>query len=245
MSPPGLLDLHLHSTLSPCGAAEMAPPAMLLTAERRGLHTVGVVDHSSAGNAAAFLSAAPAFTANVLVGLEIESAEGVHLLALFDAAAPAEDLSALVGRHLPPRDNRPDLFGEQLLVNEWGDTIGVEQRLLVAAADLSVERLAEETLARGGLSIAAHIDRLSNGLMPTLGIIPPRLRVDLFELSPATTPEAARLRWPELARRPLLSGSDAHYLEDIGRTPTRTPPELAVPTVPLRDWAARLAEALS
>ena len=54
------IDLHIHSVLSPCGGAEMMPPAVLLMAEQRGLATVGIVDHSSAGNAGAFFAAAEA-----------------------------------------------------------------------------------------------------------------------------------------------------------------------------------------
>ena len=47
------IDLHIHSALSPCGAPEMSPPAVLLAAERRGVRVVGVVDHCTARNAAA------------------------------------------------------------------------------------------------------------------------------------------------------------------------------------------------
>jgi len=68
-------DLHVHTALSPCGDDQMRPPAMLLSAERRGVRVLGVVDHCSARNAAAVLGAAPAFDVRVFVGLEVESAE--------------------------------------------------------------------------------------------------------------------------------------------------------------------------
>lgn len=239
-----LLDLHIHSALSPCASREMAAPAVLLTAERQGVGTVGIVDHSSAGNAPGFLHAAPAFAASVLVGLEIESVEGVHLLALFDNAEAALAMDELVRRHLPAIPNRPDLFGEQTLLDEWGDERGLEPHLLLVSSTLSVERIAEETLAREGLSIAAHVDRTANGLLPTLGIVPPHLRVDLFEVSGRTTAHAACVRWPQLTQRPLLFGSDAHCLSDIGQTPTAVPAALARPTGSLRQWAGELAEAL-
>jgi hypothetical protein len=240
-----MLDLHVHSALSPCAAREMSPPAVLLTAELLGLQTIGIVDHSSAGNAAAFLQAAQAFAVTVLVGLEVESLEGVHLLALFDNLEAAGSMDQLVRQHLPRLDNRVDLFGEQTLVDELGDEVGTEPRLLVIGSDLSVERLAEETLAREGLSIAAHIDRMSNGLLPTLGLIPPHLRVDLFELSARTSFEEAHRRWPELVNRPLMTGSDAHDLQAIGKAVTRVPEALARPGKSLRAWAEQLAEALA
>ncbi|MHB8996372.1 MAG: PHP domain-containing protein [Armatimonadota bacterium] len=238
------IDLHLHSALSPCGAAEMLPPAVLLMAEQRGVTTVGIVDHSSAGNAAAFFEAAEAFEVQVLAGLEIESAEGVHLLALFDNLDAAQTMQEQVWAHLPERENRPEILGPQWLVDEYGEVIGEERRLLATATDLTVEQIADATHESEGLSIAAHIDRRSNGLLPTLGLLPPRLQVDLLELSRHVPVEEACRKWPELVGRPLLHGSDAHYLDDIGATVTRVPEELARPSGPLREWGRALATAL-
>lgn len=238
------IDLHIHSALSPCGGDEMAPPAVLLTAERRALTTIGVVDHSSAGNATAFLTATQAFAVQVLVGLEIESAEGVHLLALFDNPQAASSMEALVSAHQPRACNRPDVVGAQRLLDEYGEVRGEEQRLLIAAVDLTVEHIVGATHDRDGLSLAAHIDRRSNGLLPTLGFIPPRLEVDFFEISRHLSREEACHRWPELVGRPLIQGSDAHYLHEIGRASTSVPDSLARPLTSLREWGRQLAAAL-
>lgn len=238
------MDLHVHTALSPCAAAEMVPPAMLLAAERSGLAILGVVDHSSAGNAAAVLEAGPAFDVALLVGLEVESVEGVHLLALFATAAAAAAFGALVATHLPPLRNRPDLFGEQTLVNEWGEVVAEESRLLAVATDLGVEEVADLILAHEGLCIAAHVDRTANGLLPTLGFVPPRLHLDGLELSRFTSPSAALARWPELRGQPLLQSSDAHCLAEIGCVRTLVPAELGNPGNALQDWGRALAEFL-
>jgi hypothetical protein len=238
------IDLHLHTALSPCAAGNMTPPPMLFTAEMRGLRVVGVVDHSSAGNARAVQEAAQAFALRALVGLEVESTEGVHLLALFDTAAAAERLEALVAAHQPPLRNRPDIFGEQLLVNEWGDVTGQEPRLLALATDWTVEEVADLTRQHGGLSIAAHVDRSGNGLLPILGFVPPRLHVTALEVSRFLPPAAARRRWPELRSQPLLTGSDAHCLEEIGCGPTLIPVSLAEADLPVAEWGRELAEFL-
>lgn len=234
----------MHTALSPCAAPEMTPPAMLLTAEQHGLGVIGVVDHSTAGNAGAVLEAAPAFAVRVLVGLEVESLEGVHLLALFGSAEPADAFGALIAAHQPPLRNRPDLFGEQMLVNEWGDVVGEESRLLTVATDLSIEELANLTLQHGGISIAAHIDRSANGLLPTLGFVPPGLHVQGLELSRCTSRAEALARWPELRGEPLLQSSDAHCLADIGAGQTSIPTELGRPDEALQNWAEALAEYL-
>ncbi len=238
------IDLHVHSALSPCAADEMQPPAMLLLAEERGIAVVGIVDHSTGRNARAFLEAAPAFAVRVFVGLEIESAEGVHTLALFDTAEAALEMDGVVAAHLPAMPNSPKLFGEQHLLDEWGTVIGHDDRLLVTATDLSIEDLARLTAERGGLSIPAHIDRFANGLLPTLGFVPPDLQADLYEVSPHLSPADARARWGELRARPLITGSDAHCLADIGRAVTTISAPLARAPVGIREWGRRLAAEL-
>lgn len=238
------IDLHLHSALSPCANPDMTPPAMLLAAERRGLRVVGVVDHSASGNAWAMLEAAPAFAVRVLVGTEVESIEGVHLLALFDTAEQAEGFSALVHDSQPPLRNRPEFFGEQWLLDEWGNLLGLEERLLAVGCNLTLERLAEAATARGGLVIPAHIDRQGNGLLSILGWIPRRLDVPLFELSRFTTPAEAQERWPELRARALVTGSDAHCLQDIGSGRTLIPAALAASQLPAAEWGQAVAEFL-
>jgi PHP family Zn ribbon phosphoesterase len=244
MAPRVPLDLHIHTALSPCAAAEMKPAEILLTAERAGLAVVGLVDHGSAGNAGAALRAAPAFEPRVLVGIEAESTEGVHLLALFDTLEAVADLETVLAAHMPDLPNRPKVLGEQQLVDEWGEVRGVEDRLLVTATDLGVEEIADLTRARGGLCIPAHIDRSVNGLLPLLGFLPPRLEVDLLEVSSALTPEQARERWPELAGRALVTGSDAHCLQDVGRAVTWIPPEFAQADLEPKKWGEAVAREL-
>jgi len=238
------IDLHVHTALSPCAAEEMTPPAILLQAERRGIRVVGVVDHGTARNAQAVLEAAPAFDVRVLVGLEIESAEGVHILALFEAADAAMAMDSLIAEHLPDRPNRVDVFGSQFLMDVMGDVVGEDPRLLATAVDLGIEEIADLTAAQGGLAVPAHIDRRANGLLPTLGFVPPGLHADLWELSPNMAPSGAREMWPELRTRALLNGSDAHFPQDIGGAATWIPAQLADAPLCLADWGREVAREL-
>lgn len=239
------VDLHVHSALSPCGGEEMKPPGVLLTAERRGVRILGIADHSTAGNAWAFVEAAEAFDVRVFVGLEVESAEGVHLLALFDTLDAVMDMDAVVAAHLPGLPNNERLFGEQHLLDEMGRVVGKDKRLLVAGTDLSIEQLAKMAGERGGMSLAAHVDRPTNGLLPVLGFVPPDLQVQAFEVSPHMDPDEARRRWPELRDLPLVTASDAHYLEDIGWHTTCVSQELAVADVGALEWGRLLAAELT
>ena len=239
-----LVDLHIHTALSACGSDEMTPPRILLTAERAGLALVGVVDHNTAGNARAVLDAAPAFAVQVLVGLEVESAEGVHVLALFADADAAAEMDNMVARHLPGLPNSPELFGEQTLLNEWGDLAGLDTRLLAAGTDLDLAGIITATLELGGLALPAHVNRSASGLLPILGFVPPGLQAPALEISRHITPGEARRQWPELANWALLTSSDAHQIADIGAAPTVVPSELAEPGGDPIEWLRRVADAL-
>jgi len=237
------IDLHIHTPLSPCGADEMRPPEVLLTAERKGIGVVGIVDHCSARNAWAFLEAAPAFDVRVFVGLEIESSENVHILALFDSLEPAMEMDRIVSEHLPGLTNRVDVFGPQLLVDEWGEVRGEDDRLLVTAVDIGLEDIAEMSHGLGGLSIPAHVDRSANGLLRLLGFVPPKLQVDAFEVS-ASHWGGSLKSFPELQGRPLTTASDAHCLADIGRAVAYISEDLARARVDAVEWGRRLSEEL-
>jgi 3',5'-nucleoside bisphosphate phosphatase len=239
------LDLHVHTALSPCAANDMAPPAILLAAERAGVGVLGVVDHGTCGNAWAVWGAAPAFEVRVLCGLEVESAEGVHILALFDSPEAAMAMDGVVAAHLGGGRNRPEILGEQLLLDEWGDVLGRDERLLITATDLSVEEIAGLTAEGGGLVVPAHVDRTAYGLLAVLGFIPPGLRADLYEVTTRLGPAAARERWRELAGLPLVTGSDAHALAEVGQGALRLPRDLALAQAPLREWAAGVARHLT
>lgn len=238
------IDLHVHTALSPCGDVAMRPGEILLTCERRGIGVVGIADHSTARNARAVMDAAPAFAVRVLVGLEVESAEGVHILSLFDNADAALEMDEVIAAHLPRLSNRPEVLGSQHLLDEWGNLLRVDDRLLVTATDLSIDEIARITISLDGLAIPAHVDRPLNGLFSMLGFVPPGLQAKVFEVSAHTSPEDARRKWPELERVALVTGSDAHYLGDIGRAFSTVPTEIALADMNAGQWGEELAKAL-
>jgi len=109
--------------------------------------------------------------------------------------------------------NRAELFGDQVVVNEFDEVEGFNDRLLIGATTLSIEAVVKEVHARGGLCIASHVDRPSFSLISQLGMIPPDLGLDALEVfDPALL--AGDLGG---GAYPVVSASDAHYLGDIGR----------------------------
>lgn len=203
-------DLHLHSALSPCGDEDMTPNNIVNMALLKGLDIIALSDHNSAGNLRAVAKAAGSRLL-VIPAIEVESAEEVHIVCYFPSVDRAEQFSEELKAQLPPIENRPDIFGRQLYLNEQDEVTGEEHQLLVCASGLSIEQVFSLTANYGGASVPAHIDRSSSSILSNLGFIPPDLPVSALEI---TAKKRAELEQKYAGFR-ILTNSDAHYLEDI------------------------------
>lgn len=203
-------DLHIHSCLSPCGDALMTPNNIVGMAFIKQLSAIAVCDHNTARNLPAIQSVADMMGVVLLPGMELTTREEAHMLAYFESVDAALAFSDLIYAHLPPIPNNPKFFGEQQLMNAQDEVIGVEERLLISALDLSFEECAALIHAHGGLCVPAHINRGSNGALNALGFLPALVRYDALEVS-----EAARPPGIDLSGYRILHSSDAHYLENI------------------------------
>jgi len=202
-------DFHIHSCLSPCGDMDMTPHSIAGMSYINGLNAIAVADHNTARNVRAVTNAAQQYGITVVPAIEAESAESIHLLCLFPTIEAAEDMGELLEKNLPPIKNRPDIFGEQVIMNECDEKQGEIDVLLINATMLSVEEIKEEAEKRGGLCIAAHIDREKNGIVAILGCVPKELSFSTLELSK----NAADFEKDEEYK--YISDSDAHNLTDI------------------------------
>jgi len=214
------VDLHIHSCLSPCGELEMSPKAIVEKSLERGLDLIAVSDHNSAENAGAVIRAGRQRGLAVLASLEISSREEVHSLAVFDTEAQALQMQDLIYQHLRGT-NRSELFGDQVVVNEFDEVEGFNDRLLIGAVQLDLQEIVKAVHRFGGLSIASHVDRPSFSILSQLGFFPDDVALDGVEVSGRTTPEKARAEIPGLERFTVVSFSDAHFPEDIGKAYTR------------------------
>jgi 3',5'-nucleoside bisphosphate phosphatase len=216
-------DLHIHTVLSPCASRDMRPPAIVRAAAQLGIEVIAVCDHNSAGNAAAVAAAAAALPGGPLVipGMEITTAEEVHVLGLFPDAAAATAAGEEVASGLPgwrpllaagtSRPREP----EQELVDAEGRTIGVERRMLAAASPFTLAEVVDLIHRHGGLAVAAHMDRRSFSVPGQLGFLPPDVPFDGLEISAAGARRGRGAEWAARAL-PFLSSSDSHFLQDIG-----------------------------
>jgi len=209
-----LADLHIHTALSPCAVDEMTPPAIVRAALAQGLAMIAVCDHNSAGNVAAVQQAAgPALAA--IAGIEITTAEEVHVVGLFPDAASAEGAAAEVLATLPVRRGRSAGLGMQLLMDAQGNVRGSEKRMLASASALALGDAVGLVHRFGGLAIAAHVDRPSFSVLSQLGVFPAEAGFDGAEISAFSrgSPRAAEF---EAWGLPLVASTDSHSPGEIG-----------------------------
>jgi 3',5'-nucleoside bisphosphate phosphatase len=212
-------DLHIHTCLSPCSENTMSPKRIVEQAKRLGLDMIGICDHNSTENVAFAQKAGQREGLAVIGGMEVTSREEVHILALFNDDQGLSQMANYVDENLPGiNDERA--FGEQLVVNEDDEIIGFNQRLLIGATTLSLREIVDRTHFLDGLAIASHIDRERFGIIGQLGFIPEDLELDGLEISPRIPLHKARLEFGKDNSLTMVTFSDAHMLEDIGKSYT-------------------------
>jgi len=213
-------DLHIHTCLSPCGDWDMSPKHIVEKSCEKGLDIIAVCDHNSVENAGAVIRAGKEKGLCVFPGMEICSKEEVHILAVFSTLEQGLIMQEYIYAHLPG-NNKPDYFGYQVIVDENDMVIGENPRLLIGATTLGIKDIVEKTKSTGGLSIAAHVDRKGFGIITQLGFIPPDLALDAVEVSWRTSPKTAGKDVPGIGNLPIITSSDAHFPDDIGKARTK------------------------
>ena len=221
-------DLHVHTVLSPCAEVEMIPPLIVQEALERNIDIIAITDHNASANVQAVQKAALGSPLKVLAGMEVQSREDVHLLCLFENFEILEIWQSAVDASLPDMQNNAEFFGDQFVVDENGEFIRSEPRMLLTSTDFSIDEIFERVNTLGGLVIPAHVNRSSYGLFPTLGLLSDQWPILALEISRHITPEEASITFPDLKGIPLIQSGDVHRLDEFLGTTIFT---LAEPTL--------------
>ena len=203
------VDLHIHSCLSPCADDDMTPANICGMAHIKGLDAIAVTDHNTARNLPYVKEAADYYGLILLPGMEITTKEEVHLLGYFRDVETAVEVGEIFSGHLPPMKNKPDFFGNQLVMNTDDEILDVEERLLIGATDLDLAECTKIIREHGGAAVPAHINR-GHGLLTNLGLFPEDPVFRVCEVR-KELPVNDKL----VGDRKRLQSSDAHRLGDI------------------------------
>jgi PHP family Zn ribbon phosphoesterase len=200
-------DLHIHSLLSPCGSLEMTPREIISRAAAKGLEMIAVSDHNSTLHCELTVSLGKRAGITVLRAAEVTSAEDVHSLVLLPDEEARISFQVWIDRHMAHIPYNPDIFGDQVVIDEDENIILTVNHFLTAALNATLDEVEVAAHSHGGLFIPAHIDRPSMSIISQLGFIPDDLYIDAAEVVGRT---------PELLH-PVIRNSDAHIPEHIGR----------------------------
>ena len=77
-------DFHIHSCLSPCADNDMTPGNIAGMASLAGLRIVALTDHNTCRNCPGFMQAAERFGLIAVAGMELTTAEDIHIVCLFE-----------------------------------------------------------------------------------------------------------------------------------------------------------------
>lgn len=212
-------DLHIHSALSPCGSLEMSPRDIVRKAKEVGLDIIAITDHNMVENALHACEIGRKYDVLVLPGMELQTAEEIHLLIIFESNKVALDFQATVYGLLPPVANEADYFGDQVVVNENDEIVRFEERLLLNSVQISLDAAVALAKSLGAIVIPSHIDASAFSIISQIGYIPETLQFDGLEIRDRNNiPEVM----PFITKKglPFLTFSDAHYLADVGKRRT-------------------------
>ena len=208
-------DFHIHSCLSPCAENDMTPNNIAGVGVLTGLNVMALTDHNSCKNCPGFFTAARRNGIIPIAGMELTTAEDIHVVCLFETLDGAMDFDALVDAHRMKLPNNVSVFGEQLILDGDDDVIGTEPWYLHPASAYSIEEVPALVQSFGGVCYPAHVDREANGVIATLGDFPDIKGFSCAEFYNKEKKDAYFERYPLLKEKRILVSSDAHNLWSI------------------------------
>lgn len=207
-------DLHIHSCLSPAADDEMTPAALIDRAVANGLDLIALTDTNSARNIEAAMEYAEDRIA-LVPGVEVEAAEEVKVVCLFPDLQGINRMQRIVSMNLTDKPNKPNKFGNQILVDEFGDVIGTEDRLLQFPTKMNIEEVFYAARQMGGAAFYAHLENKASSVLSVLGMIPASPAPKAVECTNNAAGQAFYEKKARALEKITFFNSDAYRLADI------------------------------
>lgn len=150
------------------------------------------------------------------MGVELTTKEEIHLLGYFPDEGCLAEMDKKISESLPKIENNSNFFGNQLLYDCNGQIYQIDNLLRQNALQISLDDLVEFIHLLGGIAIPAHIERDHSSIKSQIGFLNSDSKFDAVEVT--------RFEWKKKEYKigklldgfPVISGSDSHFLEDIG-----------------------------
>ncbi|MFR7551171.1 MAG: hypothetical protein ACLUVB_00150 [Acutalibacteraceae bacterium] len=123
----------------------------------------------------------------VIPGMELCTAEEAHVVCLFETVEGALAFDEYAAAHTVCIPNRPEIFGEQRILNERDEETGKIDRLLITATEIGVNEVQALAALYGGAAFPAHVDKNAYSMTAALGAVPPEAGFRAVELSHGAT----------------------------------------------------------
>lgn len=194
----------------------MSPHNILKKAEQSGLNLISITDHNTVAHSILINRIKKESPVNVIFGVELTTKEEIHLLGYFPDEFSIKEMEKKIIDYLPKMKNRASFFGYQLIYDQKGEIAEIDHLLRQNALQLNMDELVKYIHELGGIAVPAHINREHCSIKSQIGFLDPKSDFDAVELS--------RLEWKNKKHKvgdllegfPVISGSDSHFLEDIG-----------------------------
>lgn len=209
-------DLHIHSVLSPCGGLEMSPRALMQRAKELRIEWIAVTDHNSLANCPAYAKVAEEYGIAFTYGVEIQTAEEIHLLAYFDEPDKAMEFDAMLYDALLPLPNDADFFGDQVVIDAEENIVRIEERALSNSVLWNLEEALLNAEMFNGFCVPAHVDADVNSIISQLGFLPSQPYFPILGITSKLILADYLSEHPDFEGHAFLRASDSHYLNDMG-----------------------------
>ena len=207
-------DFHIHSCLSPCADDDNTPNNIAGMATICGLNMIALTDHNTCKNCPAFFEACKRYGLIPIAGMELTTAEDIHVICLFEEIEDAMRFDVALQSHRMLIENRKDIFGNQFILDGEDNLIGEEKYFLSNATDISLEEIPSLIEEFGGICYPAHIDRQANGIISVLGTFPETPEFNIIEINRREKIGEYVEKYALYDKKVIVS-SDAHYLTDM------------------------------